>query len=113
MLKVLFWLVALPLIAFVIIFAASNPESLRLNLWPFMELDVPIYALGLIGALIGFVLGVMVGWSRALSARRKTRGLMRDLERERRETISLKERVANHEAREGQASIPPPPAAAA
>lgn len=113
MLKVLFWLVALVLVAFVIVFAASNPDPVGLNLWPFAELSVPLYAVTLIGALVGFMIGAVVGWGGSLGARKRTREVMRDLERERRETIGLRERVAKYEAAEGQASIPPPPAAAA
>lgn len=113
MLKVLFWLVALPLVAFVIVFAASNPDPVRLNLWPITELDVPLYAIVLVGALIGFLIGVVVGWGQTVRIRQRVRELMRELERERREAIGLKERVAKFEATEGQASIPPPPATAA
>lgn len=113
MLKVLFWLVALVLIAFVIIFAASNPEPVNLNLWPFAEMSVPLYAVTLVGALVGFLIGAVVGWGGSLAARKRTRELMRQLERERRETVGLKEQVAKFETAERQASIPPPPAAAA
>lgn len=113
MLKLLFWLVALLLIAFVVVFAASNPTPVALNLWPFVELTPPLYAIVLVGALVGFVIGVIVGWGQSVGTRQRVRELMRELERERRESIALRERAAKYEATEGQASIPPPPAAAA
>lgn len=113
MLKVLFWLFALPLVVFVVVFAASNPQPVALNLWPFTEIEVPLYAITLLGALIGFIIGVVVGLTRGLRSRHRVRTLMRDLERERRETIGLKERIGKFEAAEGQATIPAPPAVAA
>jgi Uncharacterized integral membrane protein len=112
-LKVLFWLVALLLIAFVVVFAASNPTPVSLNLWPFVELVLPLYAIVLVGALIGFLLGAIVGWGQSIGVRQRVRELMRELERERRESIALRERAAKYEAAEERASIPPPPAAAA
>ena len=113
MLKVIFWLVALLLITFVIVFAATNPNPVLLNLWPFIELDVPLYAIALIGALVGFVIGAVAGWAQGFKVRNRNRQLMRELERARREMIGLNEQVAKHEAAVAQATIPSPPAVAA
>ena len=112
MLKVLFWLIALPLFVFVVVFAASNPGLVGLNLWPFTELEVPLYSIALVGALVGLILGTMVGWAQGSGARSRARRLMHELEGERRELVALRERVAKFEAAEQQATIPATPVAA-
>lgn len=112
MLKFLFWVIAVPLFVFVVVFAASNPQPITLDLWPFAQLDAPLYSVGLIGAFVGFVLGAIIGWAQASGARGRVRDLMRDLESERREAVQLRERVAKLESTEQQATIPVQPAAA-
>lgn len=112
MLKLLFWIIALPLFVFVVVFAASNPGLIALDLWPFTQLEVPLYAVALAGGLIGLVLGVLIGWAQGSRARRRARHLMHELEGERRESLALRERVARFEAAEQQATIPSTPIAA-
>jgi uncharacterized integral membrane protein len=111
-LRLLFWIIALPLFVFVVVFAASNPALVTLDLWPFTQLEVPLYSIALVGALIGLVLGTMIGWAQGSSARARSRQLMHELEGERRELLALRERVAKFEAAEQQATIPSTPVAA-
>lgn len=112
MLRLLFWIAALPLFVFVVVFAASNPAPVVLNLWPFTELEVPLYSVALVGALIGLILGALIGWAQGSRARGRVRELMHELEGERRELLALREKVAKLEATEQQATIPATPVAA-
>jgi uncharacterized integral membrane protein len=111
-LKVLFWIFALPLLVFVVVFAASNPDPVKLNLWPFTELDLPLYAIVLTGGLLGCLFGALLGWASAGRSRRRSRELMRELEAERRGAMELREKVARFEAADQEATIPTAPAAA-
>ena len=112
MLRLLFWVVAVPLFVFVVVFAASNPAPVSLDLWPFTQVEVPLYSIALVGALVGLILGAMIGWAQGSRSRGRVRRLMHELEGERRELIALREKVAKLEAVEQQAAIPATPAAA-
>ncbi len=112
MLRLLFWVVALPLFVFVVVFAASNPTPITLDLWPFTQVEVPLYSIALVGALMGLLLGTFIGWGQGSRARGRVRRLMHELEAERRELVSLREKVARLEATEQQATIPATPVAA-
>jgi uncharacterized integral membrane protein len=108
--KLVFWLIALPLFVFVIVFSASNTASTDLRLWPFADIVVPLYAVVLVSALAGFVLGAIITWLQGGHVRSRVRQLMRELEAERREATALREKVARHEAAEQAATIPSAPA---
>jgi uncharacterized integral membrane protein len=112
-LRILFWILALPLFILVVVFAASNPAKVSLDLWPFAQVDLPLYSVGLIGGLIGLILGVMIAWAQGASSRGRMRHLLRDLEAQKRELLSLREKVASLEAAEQQATIPARPLTAA
>lgn len=112
MLKLLFWIIALPLFVFVVVFAASNPGPVSVSLWPFMQLEAPLYSVALVGGLVGLILGVIIGWAQGGHARGRARHLMHELEAERRELLALREKVARVEATEQQATIPATPVAA-
>jgi uncharacterized integral membrane protein len=108
----IFWIIALPLFVFVVVFAASNPGSVTLNLWPFTQLEAPLYSIALVGGLIGLILGTIIGWAQGGRTRGRARQMMHELEGERRELLALREKVAKFEATEQQATIPATPVAA-
>ena len=60
--KLLIWLVIVPLLVIAALFAISNREPVAVGLWPFFDgVTMPLFA-ALIGTLyIGFVLGAVVG----------------------------------------------------
>ena len=72
--KVVFWIIALPIIAIAMAFAVSNHENVSISLWPLAyRLDVPLY-IAVTGALfLGFLAGLIYGWTGSLRARHQAR----------------------------------------
>lgn len=72
--KVLSWLIGLPIAILAIVFAVSNRGAVLVDLWPLpWEAMVPLYLL-VLGALgIGLLLGALVAWISAGSARTRAR----------------------------------------
>jgi lipopolysaccharide assembly protein A len=70
------WLVVLPIVLVVVLFAVSNTEPVRLTIWPLdvaWEAPASLAVLGF-GAL-AFLLGAMVAWFAAFPYRRRVREL--------------------------------------
>lgn len=111
MLRLLFWLFAVPILVAVVAFAAMNPNEVQLNLWPVTDTGVPfpLYGVGLVGLLAGFVLGAVVAMMRRSSARARVRTLVQQVERDQREVATLKERLEQAERGRAQAAGLPAP----
>jgi uncharacterized integral membrane protein len=81
MLKVIEFLIALPVTVVLLIFAWSNAENVKVSLWPILAEDgnpltIENLSLGmvvLIALLVGFLLGVFVAWLYGFHWRRKAR----------------------------------------
>ncbi|HIJ39358.1 MAG TPA: DUF1049 domain-containing protein [Rhodospirillaceae bacterium] len=72
--KLLFWLVGLPLAAVTVLFALSNRQAVTLALWPLDEaLVIPVYLAALLPALAGFLLGLLMAGGRKLGEQAETR----------------------------------------
>lgn len=108
--RVFYWLIVIPLFAVVIVFAVTNHGSTELSLWPVLteRVSFPIYGIALIGLFIGFLVGGLVSWIQNGRSRRRLRELQRQSEADQREIAILRDRLASSEARERQATIPPP-----
>jgi len=68
--KLLFWLIAAPVVIGAASFAVSNRHTVEISIWPFPATwDMPLYiiALGMLG--VGFVLGATITWLSAMGAR--------------------------------------------
>lgn len=67
--KLLFWIIALPLFFIGALFAVANRDAVPIDLWPFAErVTAPLYlALGA-AFYVGFVFGGIVSW---LAGRRR------------------------------------------
>ena len=100
--KLLIWLVIVPLLVIAALFAISNREPVAVGLWPFFDgVTMPLFV-ALIGTLyIGFVLGAVVAWWGSASTRAKARNEARRAEQLRRENESLQSRL------DAQAPKPP------
>ena len=100
--RVVFWIVALPIVAIAMAFAVSNHENVTIDLWPApYRLDVPLYIAVTGALLLGFVVGVTYGWIGSLRARHRARAeakradkLVRDNE-ELRHKLTLAENAAH------------------
>lgn len=76
LIRLLFWLVALPLGAATIVFALSNRQDVLLAFWPFDDgLPLPVYAVVLVPLLAGLLIGLFTGLGRRLAAQAKARSL--------------------------------------
>lgn len=108
--RAFYWLIVIPLFVIVIVFAVTNYGSIELSLWPVLTERVlfPVYGIALIGLFIGFLIGGLVSWIQNGQSRRRLRELQRQSEADQREIAILRDRLASLEARERQASIPPP-----
>jgi|GEM_PF-3298301 len=86
--RFLFWLLAIPVMALLVVFALSNRQGTLLALWPFADgMELPTYLVVLVPALAGLVLGLLTGAARRLAAQaraasltRRVTSLERDLE---------------------------------
>ena len=61
--KLIYWLIAGPLIALAVLFALSNRGFVELSIWPLpFSVDAPIYLVALGGLALGFFAGGIVAW---------------------------------------------------
>lgn len=75
------WIVTLPIIAIITVFAVMNRQDVALNLWPLpWEFATPLFLLTLGLILFGFLFGVLVMWFTAGRQRRQLRQARRDLD---------------------------------
>lgn len=98
--RILGWLLALPVIVLAMVFAVTNRHDVRLELWPLpWVLDLPVY-LAVLGALVlGLIVGAVVTWLSGHRARAHAR-------QQRRRTESLERQLTAAQ----NAANPPPPA---
>lgn len=86
------WIVTLPLIAIVALFAVDNRQAVELDLWPLPWAlpPVPLFLLTLLLVLFGFVLGVLVMWFSGAKRRRHLRQTRRELDEAKLELHTLR-----------------------
>lgn len=61
--KLLYWLVAAPLMILAIVFAVSNMGAVELSLWPLAERQlVPVFLVVFAAFAVGFFAGGLVAW---------------------------------------------------
>jgi hypothetical protein len=97
----------LPLFAAVVAFSISNRSHVEIDLSPLPYIyEAPIFIVGLVGVLAGFLFGAVVVWLSAGKSRAFSRQLMRALDSSRREEAYLKEQIKKLEA-----TPTPPPSA--
>lgn len=85
--RVLFWIIVLPLLLIAAFFAIANRETVTLDLWPlFTQVTMPLFVALLIFLYVGFMLGAAVAWwggrharARARVAARRAEGLQREV----------------------------------
>jgi uncharacterized integral membrane protein len=68
------FLVALPLLLLLVLFALSNPQPVYVGIWPTgYGLETPLSAAMLVGMGIAFLLGALLVWVSELGQRRRAR----------------------------------------
>jgi len=66
------WLLFVPLLVVLAIFALSNPQDVEIRLWPFdLAWVSPLGIAVLILCAIAFLLGAALAWAAGLAARRR------------------------------------------
>lgn len=98
--KLLFWILGIPLIVAIVAFATSNRRPVTLDLWPFpFAIEPPAYAAILGATLIGFLAGGAYAWMSAAKKRRRARADGRRTKFLERENEDLRQQLAAAEVR--------------
>jgi uncharacterized integral membrane protein len=85
------WIVTLPIIAIITVFAVMNRQDVALNLWPLpWDFAMPVFLLTLLLILFGFVFGVLVMWFSGAKLRRQHRQTRRELDAAKMELHTLR-----------------------
>jgi len=78
--KILSWLITLPIIAVIASFAFSNGEEVTLGFWPFdYHFVLPLYAVALLALFVGLIMGAIIAWVGTLRYRFEARRLRKEL----------------------------------
>ena len=90
------WIVSIPVIIVVALFAVNNRQSVDLELWPLPWAlpPIPLFVLTLGAILFGFLFGCLVMWLTGAKHRRRLRDARRDLDAVRSELHVVKQRPA-------------------
>ncbi len=89
--RLISWLITVPLGVIAVMFALSNNVPVTLTAWPTpFEIDLPIYLLVFVPFLLGFIIGGFFAWWGAGAARGRAREAERDAERKNREADNLR-----------------------
>jgi hypothetical protein len=106
--KLLYWLIAGPLIALSILFALSNREFVELSIWPLpFAVPVPVYVVALGGLALGFFAGGIVAWFGAGRTRGRARAAERTLRGREVELEDLRRKVKEAEIAEARKKAAP------
>lgn len=66
------WVLFVPLVILLALFALSNQQEVQIRLWPFDVIAVSTFGMAtLLIAAVAFLVGALVAWSAALPARRR------------------------------------------
>ena len=96
--RIVFWLLTIPLLAFIGAFASANHQPLVLKFWPFpFEAAMPAY-IAILGAFFfGLFLAAILFWTAGLGNRLARRRLARHERALEAETARLKRELAEKE----------------
>jgi uncharacterized integral membrane protein len=97
--RVVRWLVTLPIALIAVVFAVSNYDKVPIGLWPFSDvLIMPLYLLVLGALAFGFLAGEFVAWLNGGRWRREARRRQRRIEALERELAQTQAQLPRHEA---------------
>ena len=92
--KLLFWIVGLPLLLMAGFFAVANRETVTVSLWPLAEsLQMPLFLAIAAPFYLGFALGALLAWGASGRARSRAREAARRVATLQRENDTLKGQV--------------------
>jgi uncharacterized integral membrane protein len=91
------WIVGAPLLLLLVLFALSNPQPVRLTIWPFdLALEAPLSLAVLLAMGAAFLLGALIAWFGTLAAIARAR------------RAEEKVRLLDAQVSELKARLPPP-----
>lgn len=68
------WIIGAPLLLLLVLFALSNPQPVRLTIWPFdLALEAPLSLAVLLSMGAAFLIGALIAWLGTLPARARAR----------------------------------------
>lgn len=102
--KLVVWIVGVPLLLVAAFFAIANREAVTVSLWPFADpISLPLFA-AIVGPLyIGVIIGAIAAWWSGRRARKRARQERRRADGLQRETETLKQRLDALEAAKASA----------
>ena len=81
MVKLIHWLVTLPLAIIIVLFAVSNRDGVIVTFWPIpLAIEAPLYLIVLLALAVGFLVGELVAWINGRHHRRHARRRARRIE---------------------------------
>ena len=102
--KLIHWLVTLPLAVIIVLFAVSNRDGVIVTFWPIpLAIEAPLYLVVLLALLVGFLVGELVAWINGRRWRREARFRARRIEALERELAATQAQLAAHQ---GTARLP-------
>ena len=109
--KLLFWIVGVPLLLVAAFFAVDNRDFVTVSFWPFAEpVQVRLYLALVVPLYAGVVLGAIVAWISGGRARKRARSEARRAANLDSENAALKGRLEAAERRAAAAPAPVLPA---
>lgn len=101
--RLVHWVVTLPLALIVVIFAVSNRADVVVTFWPLpVTLGAPLYLVVLLALLVGFLIGEFLAWLNAGRTRRALRQSKRRIEALESELTATQAQLP-----QGAAAVPP------
>ena len=105
--RIVFWIVALPVVAVAMAFAVSNHESVAISLWPLVyRLEAPLYVVVTGALFLGFIIGLLYGGIGTLRARRRARTEAKHVTKLQSENEDLRRKLTLAES--AAHALPPP-----
>jgi uncharacterized integral membrane protein len=102
--RLVHWVVTVPVLAVVTVFAISNRDSILVTFWPLpIAIAAPIYLVVLLALVVGFLVGELVAWLNAGRTRREMRNRGRRIETLERDLAAAQTQVQA----QTQATLPP------
>jgi lipopolysaccharide assembly protein A len=93
--KLLWWIFLLPVIAVVAAFAVANRTLVRIDLGPLpLAFDMPLYAALMVAVLAGLLIGGVSAWMAGGGKRRDVRRLRKNIKLQESEIDGLRSRLA-------------------
>jgi lipopolysaccharide assembly protein A len=97
--KLIHWLVTLPLAIIIVLFAVSNRDGIIVTFWPLpVTLEAPLYLVVLLALFAGFLVGELVAWINGRRHRREARRRARRIEALERELDATQAKLPKSEA---------------